>query len=114
MVEVREARGGGREAVLDASIAEVPTAPIQPHRVALHRGSGFSVLARGTGRLLGRSCMENDVLADHLDLGEVRRDDLLAILDVGAYDASMAYRFGCGAGQPVTPFLPLAQPATVR
>jgi diaminopimelate decarboxylase len=96
VVEVRARGGGEREAVLDASIAEVPTAPSQPHRVALCRPEQIDILGRGAGRLLGRTCMENDILAVSVNLDEVRAGDVLAILDVGAYDASMAYRFGTG------------------
>jgi diaminopimelate decarboxylase len=95
--QVLEVRQPG-EAVVDASIAELPDAGSHPHRV-LHRDphSGFWVpLAAGDARILGRLCMEGDVLAAGVALTSVRRGDLLVIADAGAYDRSMEYRFGRG------------------
>jgi len=51
----------------------------------------------GTGRVLGRTCMETDVLHAGLRLpADVHAGDVLVITDVGAYDTSKSYRFGRG------------------
>jgi diaminopimelate decarboxylase len=87
------------EAVVDGSIAELPMHFFQPHRV-LH----FDVLAgewralkRGKAQLLGRLCMEHDIVARNVELPEgVQVGDLLIFCDAGAYDRSMSYVFGRG------------------
>jgi diaminopimelate decarboxylase len=54
-------------------------------------------LGGGKARLLGRICMETDVLASDLELPDsLQPGDRLVIGDAGAYDASMAYNFGRG------------------
>jgi diaminopimelate decarboxylase len=51
----------------------------------------------GSDRLVGRICMETDILASDLKLPEeLKAGDRLVIGDAGAYDASMAYNFGRG------------------
>lgn len=95
------ARGGARELVLDAALAEVSEAGHYPHRLAAldARGAAYS-LGPGRDRLLGRSCMEDDVLARHVDTSGLRAGDRVAILDAGSYDWSMAYDFGRGRATP--------------
>ena len=48
-------------------------------------------------RLLGRICMEDDVLSSGLDLPEnLAVGDRLVVCDAGAYERSMSYAFGRG------------------
>ncbi|WP_440104004.1 hypothetical protein [Streptosporangium sp. H16] len=89
-------RQEGRAAVLDASVAELPdSGHVRP---VLWRPAGrrhWSRLGPGPDTLLGRLCMENDTIAGDVALpASLAAGDTVAFLDVGAYDASMSYRFG--------------------
>jgi len=85
------------DVVVDAGLSDLPEGPYWPHPVAHVDADGHQRrLSPGDGRLLGRTCMERDVLALDLDLRDLRRGDLLAIGRAGGYDASMAYPFGRG------------------
>jgi len=92
VTRVLEVRKDG--VVVDASIAEIPTAVHRPHRVFHYRDGGLYALRRGRGAIFGRTCMEDDVLAEGVDTGFIRRGDLLIFLDVGTYDMSMSFKFG--------------------
>jgi diaminopimelate decarboxylase len=86
------------EAVVDGSIAELPMHFVQPHRI-LHRNPAgkWLPLKRGKTRLLGRLCMEHDIVATNIELpAEARKGDVLIFCDAGAYDRSMSYDFGRG------------------
>ncbi|HEX8651584.1 MAG TPA: ATP-grasp domain-containing protein [Pyrinomonadaceae bacterium] len=87
------------EAVVDGSIAELPMHFFQPHRI-LHRDEhtgAWRALGRGKTHLLGRLCMEHDVVATNVELPEgARVGDVLIFCDAGAYDRSMSYVFGQG------------------
>ena len=84
--------------VVDAAIAELPDAASHPHRVFRQGPDGWSPMPDGRDRILGRSCMEHDVLSASVSVpADVAVGDLLAIADAGAYDQSMAYRFARGA-----------------
>lgn len=97
VVHVRHGSEGGREAVLDAGIADVPLIHDFPHRIVWLREREAQVLGRRRDALLGPTCMEGDRLSDEIALPEdLCPGDLLAICDCGAYDASMAYTFGRG------------------
>ena len=89
------------EVVVDGSIAELPVLYWHPHRIGrLVSGTSnrVKVFSRGGGRVLGRLCMEADVLAEDAAIpADVAPGDRLVILDAGAYDASMSYSFGRGA-----------------
>lgn len=102
VLEVRPARTG-TELVVDASVAELPDVKSHPHRIASLGPSGrLSLWGQGRDRVLGRLCMEFDILSDSVQAPRtLRQGDLLAYLDAGAYDASMAYSFGSG-GLPLT------------
>ncbi|GIG21081.1 diaminopimelate decarboxylase [Cellulomonas chitinilytica] len=92
------------DVVVDASIADVPEIGRTAHDWWLARpGHRVPVLAGGGGRVLGRTCMETDVLHDRLRVPDgTRAGDVLVITDVGAYDTSKSYRFGRGdARRPV-------------
>lgn len=100
ILEIREFSGGTQEVVVDGSIAELPMHFFYPHRI-LHRdavnGGGWKSLSRGKTRLLGRLCMEHDIVASSVALPETARvGDVLVFCDAGAYDRSMSYVFGCG------------------
>ncbi|ARF54345.1 hypothetical protein B1H19_09160 [Streptomyces gilvosporeus] len=82
--------------VVDAAEGDMPEAPYQPHPVARFDGSRWVPLPPGRDRILGRSCMEHDVLGVRLDLSDVQEGDILAFGMCGAYDTSMAYDFGRG------------------
>ncbi len=99
VLEVRPLSRESAEVVVDAAIAEIPENRIYPHRIlARHPGSGrWSVLRRGRSRVLGRSCMEHDILATDVELpAGLVSGDFLAIADAGAYDRSKSYVFGRG------------------
>ncbi|HEX8199798.1 MAG TPA: ATP-grasp domain-containing protein [Isosphaeraceae bacterium] len=98
VLELRRGREGRTEAVVDAAISDLPMAPYYPHRVFRRSESGrWEALGSRGDRLLGRICMETDILANDLALPEsLRVGDRLVIADAGAYDASMAYNFGRG------------------
>jgi diaminopimelate decarboxylase len=87
------------EAVVDGSIAELPMHFFQPHRILRQdRQTGeWQTLKHGKTHLLGRLCMEHDVVASNVELPEgVRPGDVLVFCDAGAYDRSMSYVFGRG------------------
>ncbi|HYH82409.1 MAG TPA: hypothetical protein VEX86_21640, partial [Longimicrobium sp.] len=98
VLEVRRGKDGAVEAVVDAAISDLPMAPFYPHRVYGHSAAGAWEPLGGRGdRLLGRICMETDILASDLALPDtLAAGDRLVIGDAGAYDASMAYNFGRG------------------
>lgn len=96
VVERRDV-GGRSDLVVDASIADLPLVLQHPHRLAIHDGLQWRPARSGKGRILGRSCMEQDVLAENIAVPRgIGAGTLLAMLDAGAYDRSMAYRFGRG------------------
>ena len=85
--------------MVDASIADAPEVGRSGHDWFLVRPGRGPALVRGggAGRVLGRTCMESDVLHAGLRLpADVRAGDVLVITDVGAYDTSKSYRFGRG------------------
>jgi diaminopimelate decarboxylase len=98
VLEVRRTDDHVTEAVVDAAISDLPMAPFYPHRVYVRCADGRWDPVGGRGdRLLGRICMETDVLATDLALpASLRAGDTLVIGDAGAYDASMSYNFGRG------------------
>ncbi|CAN5657816.1 hypothetical protein BH23GEM5_BH23GEM5_14570 [soil metagenome] len=98
VLETRRSKEGTIEAVVDAAISDLPMAPFYPHRVYGHGAGGeWEALGGGGDRLVGRICMETDILASDLALPDsLEVGDRLVIGDAGAYDASMAYNFGRG------------------
>jgi diaminopimelate decarboxylase len=99
LLEFDESEEDVTEAVVDGSIAELPMHFFQPHRI-LHRDGRtgeWRPLKRGKTLLLGRLCMEHDIVARGVELPEgARPGDLLVFCDTGAYDRSMSYVFGRG------------------
>ncbi|HEY0005175.1 MAG TPA: ATP-grasp domain-containing protein [Pyrinomonadaceae bacterium] len=99
VLEIQESGGEIREAVVDGSIAELPMYFFYPHRILSQdaRTGDWRPLKRGKTHLMGRLCMEHDVVATNVELPEgVRVGDLLVFCDAGAYDRSMSYVFGRG------------------
>jgi diaminopimelate decarboxylase len=99
VLEIRKARDEFTEAVVDCSIAELPMHSFQPHRILRHepRTKRWKTLSRGKTKLLGRLCMEHDILAEDVALPEdTSAGDILVFCDSGAYDRSMSYEFGRG------------------
>ncbi len=99
ILDVRKSYKGEIESiVVDASIAELPLARTQAHKI-FYRASGGTCkpLGRGKVRVLGRICMEDDILAENVDVpNTVKIGDLIIFGDSGAYDRSMSYEFGRG------------------
>lgn len=94
---------GASDLVVDAGLAELPESTYRSHPVFHLKESSWRVVPHGGSRILGRSCMEQDVLALDLDLREVEDCDMLAFADAGGYDASMAYDFGRGTSRAEAP-----------
>lgn len=97
VLELRRRGGGRREAVVDASVAEIPLVNLFPHRVLVVSGDRVEFLGAGGDAVLGRLCMESDILMPNAAFPSwLREGDRMVFLDCGAYDASMAYSFGKG------------------
>jgi diaminopimelate decarboxylase len=100
ILEIRNAFGEAREVVVDGSIAELPMYFFYPHRILCkdtNNGGGWKSLNRGKTQLLGRLCMEHDIVASNVELPETAQvGDILVFCDAGAYDRSMSYVFGRG------------------
>jgi len=100
VLDVRRRAGALEEVVVDACIAELPLAAVYPHRIFVLTGGRPVAVARGPVRLLGRICMEDDVLSPGLELpSDIAIGDRLVLSDAGAYERSMSYAFG-RAGYP--------------
>jgi diaminopimelate decarboxylase len=88
-----------QEVIVDASIAELPMHFVHPHRILYQKAgeTGWQPLGRGKAQLLGRLCMEHDIVATNVALPQgAKAGDLLVFCDAGAYDKSMSYVFGHG------------------
>jgi diaminopimelate decarboxylase len=99
ILEIQEHEEDYVEAVVDASIAELPMYFHYPHRMLRRCGEtgALQPVGRGKTHLMGRLCMEHDIVAANVDLPEgTRAGDLLIFCDAGGYDRSMSYVFGCG------------------
>ena len=72
LLEVQEIEEGATEAVVDGSIAELPMHAFQPHRILGRdpESGEWRPLGRGKTRLMGRLCMEHDVVAWNVELPE--------------------------------------------
>jgi diaminopimelate decarboxylase len=95
VLDVRRSRGKPDEIVVDACIADLPLIGVYPHRVFRMTNGDLQAVGRGSVRVLGRICMEDDVLFLGLDLpDDIAIGDRLAVCDAGAYERSMSYAFG--------------------
>ncbi len=91
------------EIVVDACVAELPLIQSYSHRIffrpAANEGptSEFRVLEKGAAKILGRVCMESDILSAGMKLPEdISIGDKIIFADAGAYERSMSYAFGRG------------------
>jgi diaminopimelate decarboxylase len=99
ILEIQEHEEDYVEAVVDGSIAELPMHAFQPHRILRQCGKtgALQPLGRGKTHLMGRLCMEHDIVAANVALPEgTRAGDMLIFCDAGGYDRSMSYVFGRG------------------
>jgi len=97
VTRVLDARPSRKAVILDASLAELSNIDYHPHRLLAHTDErGWHRLPRGEGRLLGRLCMEADVLGRRRQVRHLAPGDTIVVCDAGAYDASMTYPFGRG------------------
>ena len=99
ILELRNSENSVTEAVVDGSIAELPMYFFYPHRILFKDSNGGNLkpLGRGRTKLLGRLCMEHDIVAHNVELPETAQvGDFLVFCDAGAYDRSMSYVFGRG------------------
>ena len=99
ILEIQEHEDDYVEAVVDGSIAELPMYFFYPHRMLRQCGEtgALQPLGRGKTHLMGRLCMEHDIVAANVQLPEgTRAGDLLIFCDAGGYDRSMSYVFGRG------------------
>ncbi|MBN9510962.1 MAG: hypothetical protein J0I21_17860, partial [Alphaproteobacteria bacterium] len=72
-----------------------PLSGVYPQRVFRMTDGALRPIGRGSGRVLGRICMEDDVLFVGLDLpDDIGIGDRLVVCDAGAYERSMSYAFG--------------------
>lgn len=101
VIEVRPADGDNLEIVVDASLADLPMAPLYSHPMLLIGANGAGGwLTGGTSRILGSICMETDILARGVSFPRPPSvDDKIVFLDAGGYDASMAWAFARGASR---------------
>jgi diaminopimelate decarboxylase len=98
VLDVRRYSSGQCEVVMDGSIAELPMHFFHPHRILAQDTTGdWRALNRGKSLLLGRLCMEHDIVAANVEVPPtVKPGDVYIFCDAGAYDRSMSYVFGCG------------------
>jgi diaminopimelate decarboxylase len=99
VLEIQEHEDDYVEAVVDGSIAELPMYFFYPHRILRKCGETgqWQPLTRGKTHLMGRLCMEHDVVAANVRLPEgTQAGDLIVFCDAGGYDRSMSYVFGRG------------------
>ena len=99
VLEIQEHEDDYVEAVVDGSIAELPMYFFYPHRILRKCGEtgAWQPLTRGKTHLMGRLCMEHDVVAANVRLPEgTQAGDLIVFCDAGGYDRSMSYVFGRG------------------
>ena len=91
-----------RQIVVDGSVAELQAALAYPRHIATKRPNqqDWSIIGPGNGQILGRLCMEDDVLAENCAIPRhIAVGDYIAFSGAGAYDMSMSYPFALG-GDP--------------
>jgi diaminopimelate decarboxylase len=99
--DIRKKRGHIQDVVVDTCISELPLARVYPHRMFVIKNGELIALGPGQSRMLGRICMEDDILADSVNFPEsLTIGDRLVIADAGAYERSMSYAFGYGRVSP--------------
>ncbi|MFL6262265.1 MAG: hypothetical protein ACJ76Y_21420 [Thermoanaerobaculia bacterium] len=101
ILEVRAGNEGIDDVVVDASIADLPMAPLYSHRIIhLRNGKCLGWLGGGRKRILGAICMETDILADGVGFPQPpAQGDELLFASAGGYNASMAWHFAAGVSR---------------
>lgn len=92
-------RGRRRSAISSLTLFDAQDVYTYPHDIFWRpRESGeWRQLDVGEGKVLGRVCVERDLLRENVDIpSSMRPGDYLAVCQVGGYDASMAFSFGEG------------------
>jgi diaminopimelate decarboxylase len=102
ILEVRS--GNPCEIVIDAGRPDFPAIDKTPHRLFLLRDERAALLSSGCDRVLGRTCLEDDVVGTVSLPAGVRCGDAIVVADIGAYDASMRYAFAQGRESGNTAF----------
>lgn len=90
---------GRLEVVVDGATSELPLAQSYPHRILAfsQQTKRLTVLLDGENRILGRHCMEADILSPGITIPvNLIKNDAVVFCDAGAYDRSMSYEFGKG------------------
>lgn len=95
VLELRN-RAARKEVVVDGSVAELPMSRLRPHRIVAARDfERAELVGVGGDSILGRLCLEADVLRESVALPAwLDCGDFLIFLDTGAYDSSMSFPFG--------------------
>jgi diaminopimelate decarboxylase len=101
VLEVR-VRGPRRDAVVDIGYNDWPEMNAYAHGLFLWRGGRWEPVGRGPDRLLGRTCLEYDVVEGIRYPEDLAPGDRLLIADTGSYDHAMAFNFARGAGKKRT------------
>ncbi len=96
---VLERRPG--EAIVAAGYPEVSQIHAFPHRVlAIHADGEVEMLQTGADRILGRTCLEYDVIRNDVHLPSSMESVVaIVVADAGAYDSSMAFSFSLGGNK---------------
>lgn len=84
------------EVVVDSGYPELPQIGSFQHRFFTIKPDGVRPLARGNGRIVGRTCLEYGILCSTGALEGCRVGEVIAIADAGAYDAAMSFDFARG------------------
>jgi diaminopimelate decarboxylase len=96
VLEVRERRAR-REVVVDCGYPDWPEMHTYAHGMFAWRGERWQPLGHGPDRLLGRTCLEYDLIEGLRFPDDVAPGDRLLITDTGSYDHAMAFDFARGS-----------------
>lgn len=94
ILEVR--RDDRMQIVIDAGRPDVPAIEKSAHRLFFVRDGSPTLLSPGSGRILGRTCLEDDIIGTVALPTDACCDDAIVIADAGAYDSSMRFAFAQG------------------
>lgn len=95
VLEVRERRSR-RDAVIDAGYPDWPEMHEYAHGLFVWRAGAWRAVGRGPDRLLGRTCLEYDMIEGLRLPANLERGERILIADTGSYDHSMAFCFARG------------------
>jgi diaminopimelate decarboxylase len=95
VVEVRR-RGVRCDVVVDAGYPDWPQMHSYAHGFFAERESRWQAIGSGPDRLLGRTCLEYDVISGLRFPPDLSPGDRILITDTGSYDHSMAFDFAHG------------------